>query len=86
MPTRLRRAETYAFRFWTRGELARVSAIAGLALLPLLMSVSSGNDRSPDGASAHTAQRGYLRTVNVVTFDFGKLGMASLGDADDAAH
>jgi hypothetical protein len=63
----------------------RVSAIAGLTLVPLSIAALSDGRSTPSGGHRFTdaAQMGHVRSVRIVSFDFGTLGVASMGDVEE---
>ena len=82
------------FAFWSKGELARISLIAGLVVYPLTVAAVDapikGAGQAERGATQAAAkplnQPGRLRSVRVVDFDMAKFGMKALGDLDDAVR
>jgi hypothetical protein len=81
--------EAEPFEFWSRGEIVRVCAIAGLAILPVSMASLGGHHGAPAQSTAAveravTGQAGQLRMVRTVDFDLSRTGLAAMGDVDDA--
>jgi hypothetical protein len=83
------------FEFWSKGELARLAVIAGLAIFPISVAALDGPDgqdgatgtaTARPGAAVAPIQPGRLRSVRVVDFDVGKLGLKAMGDIDDTVR
>lgn len=78
------------FSFWSKMEIFRVGAIAGLAIMPLSVAAIDApkTKQIPPVNAAHDGQRittaGQLQSVRVVDFDLGKLDLSTVGDADTA--
>lgn len=75
------------FPFWSGSEILRVSAIAGLAIVPVsVVAIDGSGQKRRDGVEAAIVMAplspGWLRSVRVVDFDVRTLDLKTVGDRD----
>jgi hypothetical protein len=67
------------FGFWSQGEIARVCAILGIAVIPLSMEAADPHPRATT-AEIVAPQPGRLRVVRITPFDPSRHALAAMGD------